>query len=225
MEHVGFELYRGLFGERLDTVILTVWVVFAAGLLLVALARGLVRKIRGRPADVGRIFRRRWAFQGLFVGGLAAVVMVLVTVLPNIRTPQERAVQAIKAAEGEVSYDSRRPDKPVVRVSFRDARPGGLLGGALSDGDLGSLRPHLEALSQLRHLDLAHTELTDAGLVHLYGLAQLETLSLGGGFRPTRLTDAAVAKLRAALPHTKVYFYGGGIVIPMDEAGEAPSSR
>jgi hypothetical protein len=215
-----FEVVQALFGTSAVTVCVVVWLVG----VLVTLVRLAGCKIDGRPRDVSRKLKAQLALT-LMVGGLVIAVLVAVHLLDH-RTPQMRAVAAIEEARGRVTHDRTKPDRPVVGVSFRDSMAGGFLGGQLSDTDLGRLRPQLEALPQLRDLDLAHTALTDAGLVHLYGLTQLETLSLGGGFRPTALTEAGVAKLRAALPRTKVYFYGGGIVIPAPITPvEGPPSR
>ena len=51
---------------------------------------------------------------------------------------------------------------------------------------------HLKALSELQTLRLAHTRVSDAGLLHLEGLTQLKTLDL---FR-TKITDAGLAHLK-----------------------------
>jgi Leucine Rich repeat len=51
---------------------------------------------------------------------------------------------------------------------------------------------HLEALSQLRWLDLMETEVTDFGLEHLKGMTKLHTLNLAGA----NVTDAGLAHIR-----------------------------
>ena len=48
---------------------------------------------------------------------------------------------------------------------------------------------------------LSHTQITDAGLVHLKGLTQLEWLDL----ERTQVTDAGVKELQKALPNTSIY--------------------
>jgi hypothetical protein len=48
--------------------------------------------------------------------------------------------------------------------------------------------------------NLRATQITDAGLVHLKKLKQLETLTLTGA----RVTDAGVADLQAALPRVRI---------------------
>ncbi|HEX7623738.1 MAG TPA: hypothetical protein VF400_09225, partial [Anaeromyxobacteraceae bacterium] len=59
---------------------------------------------------------------------------------------------------------------------------------------------HLEGLGNLEALHLAHTDITDAGLVHLRRLARLRKINLSG----TRVTDAGVAALARALPGIQV---------------------
>ena len=52
----------------------------------------------------------------------------------------------------------------------------------------------------LIEVNLEHTGVTDAGLVHLEGLAQLQSLYL----RNTNVTDPGIEKLRQALPNCKI---------------------
>jgi hypothetical protein len=59
---------------------------------------------------------------------------------------------------------------------------------------------HLKGLTQLQTLLLDNTAVTDAGLEHLKGLTQLKSLHLGG----TKVTDAGVNELRKALPHVEI---------------------
>ena len=49
-------------------------------------------------------------------------------------------------------------------------------------------------------LGLQDTEVTDAGLVHLKGLTQLQVL----GLQDTEVTNAGVAKLKQALPNVRI---------------------
>ena len=60
---------------------------------------------------------------------------------------------------------------------------------------------HLSGLSELNWLDLEGTQVTDAGLVNLKGLIQLKTLSV----LRTNVTDAGVKDLQTALPDCKIY--------------------
>ena len=64
--------------------------------------------------------------------------------------------------------------------------------------DFSSSRPsdaglvHLKGLTNLQHLDLIGDQITDAGLVHLEALTGLETLVLSG----TQITDAGLVHLK-----------------------------
>jgi hypothetical protein len=129
-------------------------------------------------------------------------------------TPQQRAEAAVLRLNGELARDENAPGKPIVKVSFRgrSVPKHGLTGdpfSRLTDADLAGLRPHLEALSELRELDLAETSISDEGLTHLKGLKQLKTLQLSNDlfFRGGRLTRECVEDLRKALPNTEVDFF------------------
>ena len=60
---------------------------------------------------------------------------------------------------------------------------------------------HLAGLTELKTLSLDGTQITDAGLVHLKGLKGLEKLDLYS----TKVTAAGVKKLQAALPKCKIH--------------------
>jgi Leucine-rich repeat (LRR) protein len=55
-------------------------------------------------------------------------------------------------------------------------------------------------MANLEALNLQGTKLTDAGLVHLKGLANLQTLDLKG----TQVTDAGVKSLQQQIPKVKI---------------------
>jgi hypothetical protein len=55
---------------------------------------------------------------------------------------------------------------------------------------------HLKGLANLKSLDLSYTAVTDAGLEHLKGLANLQTLSLAGA----KVGRDGVKDLQRALP-------------------------
>ena len=59
---------------------------------------------------------------------------------------------------------------------------------------------HLRRLTELRRLKLRRTSVSDAGLVRLKGLVNLEDLDIGG----TLVTDAGVQELRKVLPKLNV---------------------
>lgn len=60
---------------------------------------------------------------------------------------------------------------------------------------------HLKGLANLETLDLFATGVSDARLAHLKGLAKLKTLRLGA----TTVTDEGVKNLRKALPNSTIY--------------------
>ena len=59
---------------------------------------------------------------------------------------------------------------------------------------------HLKGLTNLQDFHLDDTQITDAGLVHLKGLTNLQSLYL----YETQVTDAGVAELKQALPNCKI---------------------
>ena len=59
---------------------------------------------------------------------------------------------------------------------------------------------HLKRLTQLQQLYLERTKVTDAGLEHLKGLTQLRNLDLS----QTEVTDEGVKKLQQALPNCEI---------------------
>ena len=65
--------------------------------------------------------------------------------------------------------------------------------------DLG-LKHYLAALETHTALNLVGWRITDAGLVHLKGLTDLQKLNLGG----TEITAAGIADLQKALPNCKI---------------------
>ena len=61
---------------------------------------------------------------------------------------------------------------------------------------------HLKGLTELQSLSMGGygSKITDAGLVHLKGLTKLQVLRLAG----TKITDAGVAELQQALPNCEI---------------------
>lgn len=141
----------------------------------------------------------------------ALIVVVLLSVLSmwfslEIRRAerQRQVVEAIRKVGGWVMYDHEISDvvqsKPepfaaallreltgedsfavVVSVGFRFPK-------TVGDDDL----QYLRHLTKLRTLELANTQITDAGLKHFEGLTRLEVLVL----RDTRITDAGLGCLK-----------------------------
>ena len=110
------------------------------------------------------------------------------------REDRERAVVAIQKLGGKVEVDSTSPDHLVVKVSFRNTK--------VTDKDLSSLK----VFTDLAELDLSHTDITSAGLLHVRGLTKLTALKRENARRehpPDRLRPfrASVARRR---PERKV---------------------
>ena len=68
-----------------------------------------------------------------------------------------------------------------------------------------SLLASLKTLPKLRELDLAYTNVTDAGLDQLKSLKSLRTLDLKG----TRVTEPAVERLRRECPELSIEYAPG----------------
>jgi hypothetical protein len=103
---------------------------------------------------------------------------------------QEASEDAIIKVGGQIETT---PGGSVIEVHFR--------GVALTDSDLGNLKAHLEVWkATLKTLDLAHTKITDTGLLHLRGLIALKTLEVAG----TGVTAAGAKSLEKVLPGLQV---------------------
>ena len=66
----------------------------------------------------------------------------------------------------------------------------------VTDADL----VHLKGLTNLEELGLFDTQITDAGVEHLAGLTNLTSLNL----LQTKITDAGIAELQKALPKCRI---------------------
>jgi hypothetical protein len=128
---------------------------------------------------------------------------------PDPRSAEERALAAIKKRGGVVTVDEKSPNRTIVKVSFSEAYWTTWSRRRLSQTDLASLKPHFEALPQLRELDLCNADIMDRDLLELRGLTQLKTLIVGSVIPmcPVNLTEEGVNKLRKALPNTEVHFH------------------
>jgi hypothetical protein len=146
-------------------------------------------------------------FVSLAFAAALAVMGIWLLLRPDHRSGEERASAEIKRLKGEVTVDEKAPGRPIVKVSFREYLVSLSPPRRLTDSDLASLKPHLEALPQLRELDLCRTDITDRGLSELRGLTQLKTLILGSDLYPTPLTEDGVSEIRKALPNTEICFY------------------
>jgi hypothetical protein len=124
------------------------------------------------------------------------------------KSGQDLALQEIAKAGGSVQVDESAPDRPVVSVDFDGLSQTGLMTSApLGDDGLAHVQPYLAGLPRLRRLRIASLAMiSDAGLRHLEGLTQLETLELYGD----RITAAGVERLRKQLPNVQIHYSGPG---------------
>ena len=119
---------------------------------------------------------------------------------------RRKAVLAIVELGGVVNY--REPSSFLQRNDWLrkslgdelllDVEAVGLEFAKISDADL----VHLKELTQLECLDLNNTQVSDAGLIHLKGLTKLEWLFLSN----TQTSVKGVAKLQKALPNCRIHF-------------------
>jgi len=115
-------------------------------------------------------------------------------------------ITAAKGLGAQIDLDLTSPQSPVAMVN--------LVGTKITDADLARLArytawkglrtlylsgtritaaglAHLKGIPEIESLGLADTRVTDAGLAHLAGLATLPSLGLGG----TRISDTGLAQL------------------------------
>ena len=102
------------------------------------------------------------------------------------------------SAAEKVSAEGAPAEKAIAEIQK--------LGGRVTGLDLSSTKVtdaelvHIQGLSQLQTLNLGSTSITDAGLAHLAGLTELQVLDLSS----TKVTDAGVAELKRALPKVTI---------------------
>ncbi len=159
--------------------------------------------------------RRNYVIAGS--GGVAAFLLVSrfgMIFFPGCgKTGEDLAVYEIKEAGGRIEVDESAPDKPVVRVDFDGFKKTGLTTFApLGDDGLAHLRPYLESLPRLRSVRIpSMAMISDAGLKHLEGLTQLETLELYGNWLGgSTITESGVDQLRKKLPKVKINYFNSG---------------
>jgi len=161
---------------------------------------------------------RRWAqfsLATMFV--VMTVLCVWLAVVVNRAHQQRDAVAAIRALGGAVMYDY---DFDAAGVQIRNAEPPGpawlrrllgvdfrsratwvyLAGAPTTDADL----VHLRNLPELNWLHVGNKPITDAGLAHLARCTKLESLDLGG----TEITDLGLNSL-TNLRRVKMLDVGG----------------
>jgi len=119
---------------------------------------------------------------------------------------QQQVVATVIRSGGSVTYESDdsgggwfQTDSGIVLPSwlqsvlgedvFKNVALVSLHGSSVRDSDL---QPFGDALKELRKLYLSNTQITNAGLVHLKGLTNLDTLILTN----TKITDAGLVHLK-----------------------------
>ena len=134
----------------------------------------------------------------------------------DVEEPSSPAVTPVKAENAEADGPKPKADKPPAQTAAADPVAAlKKLGAKIERNEQGevvevSLRlstsitdaglVHLKGLPNLQNLSLFGTKVTDAGLVHLKGLMELQELNLGDA----KVTDAGVADLQKALPNCKI---------------------
>jgi hypothetical protein len=181
------ELLRHLLGEARYREF-GAWFFILAGSLMPVL---LPMRISSISKVKGTKFR---LWPGVIVGLVsgAALVALGAVMLPS---KNELAIPAIQDAGGAITRDEKLPGKPVVRVDFEM--------GFKKGYNLASLRPHLESLPELRSLRISSwAQISDADLIYLEALTQLETMELYG----SSITEAGIERLRKKLPNVRIYY-------------------
>jgi len=113
-----------------------------------------------------------------------------------LSSKEKLAINAIEDAGGTITRDETMPGKPVVRVDFEWRFRRGY--------DLGSLRPHLERLPQLRHLRITSRAMVlDTDLIHLEGLQQVKTIELYRAGE-SQISNSAIERLQKKLPDAHI---------------------
>ena len=104
--------------------------------------------------------------------------------------PSSPAVTPVKAENAEADGPKRMADKPPAQTAAADPVAAlQKLGALIRQDDQG----------EVFEVYLAGTKITDAGLVHLKGLTNLQKLIISGS-----ITDAGVADLQKALPNCEI---------------------
>src|SRR5438132_1461123 len=141
--------------------------------------------------------RRRWlrfSLRSLFL--LTLVLAAFLAWMTYKARQQGIAVAALKEMGCNIAYDYADDRSPTVLERLRkllgEEEPRSITGvsGSLAITDAALV--HIGRLTQLQGLDLQGARVTDAGLAHLRGLTHLYTLNLSG----SKVTGAGLVHLR-----------------------------
>jgi hypothetical protein len=124
---------------------------------------------------------------------LVAIACSWLTVTMQYQRKQKAAAEAIKEAGGKVVSERTWLGKLLRDNSLVTVTCVKFSRQPITDAGL----VHLQGLSQLQRLDFDGTQVTDAGLARLQGWSQLQWL----GVWKTTVTDEGLDKFRRALPN------------------------
>lgn len=152
--------------------------------------------------------KRRWYQFGLkemfVVLTLAGVSLMWLAYERNEARNRDAAIAAIEKLGGEVEFDDALPFRPKwLRPLLGLQSTGEVVGVAfgpneVTDKDLKCL----EGLTKLVWLTLDHNpEVTDSGMIHLAGLAKLDSLYITG----TKVTSDGEQRLRKSVPRVRIF--------------------
>ena len=142
---------------------------------------------------------------------LLAVVLVGIAGCGGDNSPDDVAVSTPKTSQAKTDKSpAQTPDvDPVAALKKIGAKikrddqgevvEVSLAGTKITDAEL----VHLKGLANLQSLTLTRTEITDSGLVHFKGLPNLQTLYLSG----TKVTDTGLVHLKGMTNLEKLILY------------------
>jgi hypothetical protein len=142
--------------------------------------------------------KRRWLQFSLRTGFIVVTVLCValsVWVVPLER--KRRAVGAIEALDGSVTYQQATTNEPSPKTFLRRWLPqvyfDEIMGVYLADTQITDAElAQLQGLTSLQGLFMVNAQVTDAGLAHLKGLTGLQELYLNN----TQVTDVGLAHLQ-----------------------------
>ena len=106
------------------------------------------------------------SFPTFALAGLAVLANALFLHAQDDKIERAKAIAAIEALGGKVTFDPKRPGSPVVAVDLSHAK--------VVDATL----EYLKSVPTLEELNLRNTPLTDDGILYFKGLTNLEVLEL-----------------------------------------------